>query len=355
MNSEIHLDKIVCSFFLCLVLSTISYTVGKGSEQAIIPAGKHQVRIGSFNIEKLGKDNPYQAKNAAEILKNYDIVAIQEVMNTSATAANNQRGDKGIKALKQILACLNADWDFVLSPEPNGTEKAEITGRLNTFEYYAFIFRKSKIDLIPNSAFLWDEDADPIPDLEDQERQFDREPFIASFKVKNESLDFTLITIHAASRPAKWRRDEIKRLRLVYEKVQDSDPCQNDVFLLGDFNTSVDKKEWEPLKGLPTMKHILTSSDKTTIYKAKGKLSKNQYDTIWYQGFASDEDIIIETAQVHPAWEENFVWPSDICPPVEISTPENKRIWLYGRHVSDHLPVTVILHTDKDTDNFGTT
>jgi len=356
VNSKIHSIKTVCILFIWLMLLSISCAIGKESDQAVDLPGKHQIRMDSFNIEKLGRDDPYQTVNVAVILKNYDIVAVQEVMNIGATGANNQRGAKGIRALRQIVADLDVDWDLVLSSEPNGTENAEITGNFHTFEYYAFIFRKSKIELIPNSAFLWDEEANPILGLEDQERQFDREPFIASFKIKDGMLDFTLITFHAASPSARWRKDEIERLGFVYENVQRSDPNQHDVFLLGDFNTAVDKKEWKVLKGLPTIKHILTSLDKTTIYKAEGRPSKNQYDTIWYQGFASDEDIIVETAQVHPAWEEeDLVWPADISPPARISTPENKLIWFYGKYVSDHLPITVVLYTDKDTDNFGNT
>jgi len=303
VNSIIRSSKTVCLSFVWLMLLSISCAISKEPEQAVMPPGKHQIRMGSFNIEKLGRDDPYQTVNVAVILKNYDIVAVQEVMNYGATVANNQRGGEGIRALRQIAT----DWELVLSSDPNGTEKAKIAVKSHTFEYYAFIFRKSRIELIPNLAFLWDEEANPILELEDQERQFDREPFIASFKVKDGTLDFTLITFHAASPSAGWRKDEIERLGFVYESVQRSDPNQHDVFLLGDFNTDVDKKEWKALKGLPTMEHILTSLDKTTIYKTEGRLSRNQYDTIWYQGLASDEDIVVETAEVHPAWKENLV------------------------------------------------
>ena len=138
-------------------------------------------------------------------------------------------------------------------------------------------------------------------------------------------------------------RDEIGRLKVVYETVQDSNAKQNDVFLLGDFNTNVDKKEWESLKSLPGMKHILTSSNVTTLYKARGRLSKNQYDTIWYQAEYSDEDIIAETAEVHEAWRESIDMPDDVKLPGSIRSDENKKIWLYGKYVSDHLPVVAEL------------
>ncbi len=309
---------------------------------------KNQIRLGSFNIEKLGKDNSFQAKNAAIILKNYDIVAIQEVMNAGAKK-NSPIGTKGTDALKQIVAYLGDDWAYVISPVPNGTLSATNSKAFHTFEYYAFIYRKSKVELIPNSAHLWDESKNPMPGSDDQSRQFDRQPFIASFKAKNGNLDFTLITIHAAEPKAKWRKDEIRRLKIVYEKVQNEDPDQNDVFLMGDFNTNVDKPEWDDLKSIPTMKHILTSKDITTLNKKEGKLSNSQYDTIWYQGKYSDEDIVSDSAQIDQAWKDSLDIPN-VKPKINSSDKDRKLIWYYGKYASDHLPVTVILWTGKDTD-----
>ncbi len=336
-------------FLLILVLFTCFHLCYADSH--LQTSSENQIRLGSFNIEKLGFKKEFQVENAAEILKNYDIVAIQEVMNLGASK-DNPIGTKGIEALKQIVSYLGEDWDYVTSEEPKGPSRAEKSKAFSTFEYYAFIFRKSKIELIEDSAYLWNEQENPMVGLESQERQFDREPFIASFKAKKGNLDFTLITIHVASPAAKWRRDEIKRLAIVYKAVQDSDPNQNDVFLLGDFNTNVDKKEWDDLKVLEGMRHIITSKDATTLDKARGRLSKNQYDTIWYQGQYSDEDVIPGSARVHQAWQEDLKVPEDINIPKKIKGEEAKQIWLYGRHASDHLPVTMLLWSDRDSDNF---
>lgn len=340
--------SLIFVYFLSVVFLSI---FGYCEAVRVFPSDDNQIRLGTFNIEKLGKANEYQAKNAAKILKNYDIVAIQEVMNTGASKTN-PRGEKGIEALKHIVSYLGDNWGYVVSLEPNGTASANRSRAFNTFEYYAFIYRKSKLELVKDSAHLWNELGNPMQGLKDQERQFDREPFIASFKVKNGNLDFTIITIHAAAPAAGWRKDEIKRLAVVYKTVQDSDSKQNDIFLMGDFNTNVDKKEWDNLKSLASTKHILTSSDITTLDKARGRLSKSQYDTIWYQGQYSDEDIIAETAQVHQVWQEDLEKPKDIKVPKKIRNPENRQIWLYGKYASDHLPVTMLLWVDRDTDNF---
>ncbi|MDP2705502.1 MAG: endonuclease/exonuclease/phosphatase family protein [bacterium] len=342
--------KFICTIIFLALLFVSPNTVCY-SDPSVSLSSTTQIRIGTFNIEKLGKDNPYQVKNAAIILKNYDIVAIQEVMNTGATK-NNPLGGKGIEALQEIVAHLGEDWDYVVSPEPNGTANAEKSKAFSTFEYYAFLYRKSKIELVKDSAHVWNESENKMSGLNDQERQFDREPFIASFRAKDGNFDFTIITIHAASPAAQWRKDEIGRLVFVYKTVQDSDESQNDVFLMGDFNTNVDKKEWDSFKSLPNIKHVLISKDVTTLDKARGRLSKSQYDTMWYQDIYSDEDIVPDSAHVHRAWEEDLQTPQGVKIPKKIKGRENKGIWLYGAYASDHLPLTVLLWNNRDADNF---
>ena len=301
------------------------------------------ITLATFNIQNLGREKPDQPKLAAEIIKQFDVVAIQEVMNYG-------NGTKGLEAVNKIVEELGDGWATVVSTEPNGTETAA-AGAMYTFEFYAFIYNTTKVQLV-GAARLWDEAANPVSDLTDQERQFDREPFIASFKAVQGNLDFTVISLHAAAPGNSWRVDEIKRLKHVYETVQAEDPNQNDVFLLGDFNTPVNKPEWSDLKSLSTMMHILTANDKTTINKSEGKLSQNQYDTIWYQANASAEDVVSNSGQVVRAWRAVSDYGSNLAPPAAILLADYQLLWKYGQVVSDHLPVMLVLYADKDTDRF---
>ena len=301
------------------------------------------ITLATFNIQNLGRDKPDQPKLAAEIIKQFDVVAIQEVMNYGG-------GTKGLEAINKIVEELGDGWASVACTEPNGTESAA-SGALHTFEFYAFIYNTAKVQLV-GAARLWDEAANPVSDLTDQERQFDREPFIASFKAVNGNLDFTVISLHAAAPSKSWRDDEIRRLKHVYETVQAEDPNQNDVFLLGDFNTPVDESEWSDLQGLSTMTHILTENDKTTLNKSAGKLSQNQYDTIWYQSSASAEDVVINSGQAVSAWRAVTGYGNDLTPPAAITDTDAQLLWKYGQVVSDHLPVMLVLYADKDTDGF---
>ena len=195
------------------------------------------ITVGTFNLEKLGRDNDFQVPNAVKIIQQFDLVALQEVMNFGG-------GTKGPAAVQAIVTNLGDGWSSVISEQPNGTASAAASAdNPPSFEFYAFIWRTDRVQLIDSSAHLWDEATHPMTGISDQERQFDREPFIASFRTVNGSLDFTVISIHAASPGKSWRDDEIKRLRIVYETMQASDPNQNDVILCGDFNTPVNKSE----------------------------------------------------------------------------------------------------------------
>ncbi len=304
------------------------------------------VMVATFNLEKLGKNNSYQTRNAATIISQFDLVAVQEVMNYG-------EGEDGKQAIQDIVATLDGNWTSIISSEANGTASAAASSdNPPSFEFYAYIWRTDKIALIPGSDYLWDEVGNPDPDLGDQERQFDREPFIASFKTVEGNLDFTMITIHAAAPANSWRDEEIQRLKVVYETVQSSDPHQNDVFLYGDFNTSVDKTEWDSLKSIDSIAHILTASDKTTINKSTGNLSQNQYDTFWYQTRFTSEDIVPNSGQVIAAWNATLSYDPDNTPSDSITDEDARKRWTYSRVVSDHLPVMVALYVNKDTDGF---
>lgn len=304
------------------------------------------ITVATYNIQNLGRNKDYQVPNAVKIIKQFDLVAIQEVMNYG-------QGERGKIAIQAIVDSLGTTWAFIISDEPNGTElAAEASDNPPSFEFYAFIWRIDKIELINNSAFLWDEGSNILSDLTDQERQFDREPFIASFKSVEGDLDFTIINFHAAAPRKSWRDDEIERLKVVYEAIQNRNIDQNDVFLCGDFNTPVNKDEWDELESIDSMSHILTENDQTTIDKRTGKLSQNQYDTFWYQANFTEEDIIEGSGQVLSAWNITMDIDPDLILPNEITDEETKKIWYYSQMVSDHLPVIIVLRNDVDTDNF---
>lgn len=295
--------------------------------------------VATFNIQNLGKNNAFQVRNAARIIQGFDLVAVQEIMNYG-------EGTKGRDSLRAIVNLLGSNWSHSISSEANGT----VTGQPHTFEFSAFLWRNDKLELIPNSSKLWDEDNNPITGLTDQERQFDREPYIASFRTIDGNFDFTVITFHAASPGRPYRRDEIRRLALVYKAIQSADTLQHDVLLCGDFNTPVNKAEWDEVRSISTMTHILTEDNKTTL-RNNGELSNNQYDTFWFQANSTNEDVV--SGNVVEAWNIDLIFDPSQC--TDITDEVNQSRCRYKKSVSDHLPVQIILRTNQDSDKFEDT
>ncbi len=194
----------------------------------------NSISIASFNIRIFTSNSrgDEELKYIVNILKKYDVVAIQELRDQTA--------------LKRTIAQLRdqgLDYGYDISP-PVGRESKEL---------YAFIYRKDKIALLKRGQVYQDVDD-----------EFIREPFYASFK--SGDFDFTLITVHILYGKNKTaRRPEIQELSQVYASIQNEDPKENDVILLGDFNMSPDDQSFSWLKIIPTMTCTIAAPEKTTI------------------------------------------------------------------------------------------
>jgi len=52
-------------------------------------------------------------------------------------------------------------------------------------------------------------------------------------------------------------------LREVFARVQEQSPCEDDVILLGDFNTPAKSRDWDALRGLPTVVNLIPGNEFT--------------------------------------------------------------------------------------------
>ncbi len=168
-----------------------------------------EIRIGSFNADKLGCNNNKNLYSLSKIIKGEDfsIIAIQEVCN-----------EDGINELKQYLG---KGWKSIVS-NPIGRKRYK--------ECYAFLYDESnKVRLGQHEIF------------NDSRDDFAREPFIAEFYHNNKV--YWLINIHIVhggddSPSSKLKRkNEVKALGDVY--LDYSTIKKNDIsftIILGDFN-----------------------------------------------------------------------------------------------------------------------
>lgn len=162
-----------------------------------------QVKLLSWNIENLGKSKSDSTiVFIANTLKNYDVVALQEVV----------AGDGGAQAVGKLADELNrkgAKWDYVISdPTSSSAYKTE---------RYAFLWKTAKVKKIGKA---WLEQKYHL--------EIDREPFYCTFEYNQKQ--FTIANFHAITKN-KQPETEIKYFKYLPEQY----PNLNLLFV-GDFN-----------------------------------------------------------------------------------------------------------------------
>ncbi len=174
-----------------------------------------QISIVSWNLQNLGQSkSPETLEQIADFVRDYDIVAIQEVVA-------GYGGTQAVAALSDILNRKGARWMYVVSdPTQSSAYKTE---------RYAYFWKPFKVQLI-NKPFL-----EKFYALE-----IDREPFFADFKYNGKI--FTLVNFHAITKKMQ-PETEIKYFKF----LPDLYPTKNLIFL-GDFNCPQTHSVFNPLK-----------------------------------------------------------------------------------------------------------
>jgi endonuclease/exonuclease/phosphatase family metal-dependent hydrolase len=146
-----------------------------------------QIKVISWNVENLGKSKSDSTITyIANTLKNYDVVALQEVV----------AGYGGAQAVAKLAEELNrkgSKWDYVIS-DPT-TSSAYKTER------YAFLWKTSKVKKIGEA---WLE--------KKYSQEIDREPYYCTFKYNEKAV--TLVNFHAITK-SKQPETEIKYFKFL--------------------------------------------------------------------------------------------------------------------------------------------
>ena len=269
-------------------------------------AASKSITIASFNSLHLGWNNQKDTSAYCSVLAKYDVIGLVEVMNTEILD----------KVKDKLHSMTSVDWEYVASNKK--------IGRTTYKEYYAIIYRSDKTQFVTGSSRVWDDAGD----------KFEREPFIATFKSGN--FDYTIILIHTAfGDNVSVRRAEAAELASVFNAVQDEDPKENDILLMGDFNLPASDPGWQNLKAITTMQYEIPDTTLTTL-NSKGVLSSS-YDNIWFQGQYTNWEFA-GTASVDYYYAVTF--KDDPNP--------GKRAF---KRVSDHVPVYAVFYVSKDDDD----
>lgn len=208
-----------------------------------------QPKLLSWNIENLGSSKSNSEIGfIANTLRDYDIVAIQEVV----------AGDGGAQAVAKLADELNrkgAKWDYTISdPTSSSAYKTE---------RYAFLWKTSKIRKIGKA---WLEKKYHL--------EIDREPYFCTFQYENKQ--FTVVNFHAITKKMQ-PETEIKYFKFLPAEY----PTLNLIFA-GDFNCPQSHTVFFPLKKmgyLPILVNQKTSLKKECV---NGNCLASEFDNIFY-------------------------------------------------------------------------
>ncbi|MEO0471269.1 MAG: endonuclease/exonuclease/phosphatase family protein [Bacteroidota bacterium] len=246
--------------------------------------------IVSWNIQDLGRSkDARELGRMAEILKDYDLIAIQEVV------AKDPAGAKAVAQLADLLNRSGANWDYRIS-DPTRSPSPYISER------YAFLWKKRAFRL----------KSPPRLDTQLAERCF-REPYLAKFMHLKSQQAFWLVNFHAR------KHDQQPEIEINALSEMPGRFAEAPLILAGDFNVYQQDKIWQIFYN----QHYQSALHKipTTL---KRKCSKGQY-------FLHPIDNILFPDAFHKVSAERIDFVQD-C-----------RSLSAARGLSDHAPVMVQL------------
>lgn len=210
------------------------------------------ITICSWNIQHFGKSKKdAQMSFIANTLKDFDIVAIQEVASTI-------EGEKAVVRLQDKLdsICKTCAWDFEISPIN--------TGNPNQKERYVYFWKKTRVKK-EGQGWLDPHYSDSI----------EREPFFSDFSINGKK--FTMVNFHAVPK-GKQPEKEIKFFKYYPELYSDKH-----LIFMGDFNLKHTHSVYGPLKkkGYPP----ILENEKTTLRMKciNGDCLASYYDNFYYE------------------------------------------------------------------------
>ena len=193
---------------------------------------QNPILIVSWNIRDFGKSkSPEEIERIADIVKAYDVVALQEVVAGPG-------GSQAVAYLADILNRKGTKWDYRIS-DPTRSPKYKT-------EKYAFLWKTNKVQLIGRPTLVKEVAAKVF-----------REPYKATFKFNGRET--TILNYHSR------RFDETPEIEVAALAQYLSNQNSRNWLLLGDFNLSANSMAFNAFKILGF--DALLENQKTTLKK----------------------------------------------------------------------------------------
>lgn len=282
-------------------------------DQPLAAAGAGTIRLGSWNIKKLGHGASKDFALVSQIIEShYDIVAVVEVM---------QKGG-GHAGYDDLLAQLGAGWAGVVTDDPRPNTSS------GNSEFYAILFRPVRVRLCNGwTGLVYHTDNSGSaggggPDL------FAREPAFACFATTRANgtagFDFLLAAYHATFDDIGDIQSEVQNMDQVFASMAAARPGERDLLISGDFNL-------KPTDLTATIAQQVRTIGTGSTIRIDGSLTNNLYDHLIAFDLAATTEMIA---------------PDEVLDLRNLAA-SNKAFF---NTVSDHLPLVARFRIDADDD-----
>lgn len=219
------------TFFISFVLflSTISQPY---AFSATLSSADKTIRICSFNVQFLGNSATRDNIALASILKDYDIVVIQELLSPpyAGKFPNGEPFKPNPKSAKFFDAMRNLGFQYILSEEDTGTGD-KIHSNSSSTEWWVTFYKSNMVKQANDlpSGFLAEDRSN--------NNDYERVPYAFAFRTMDEKMDFVLISVHL--QPDSSKADKARRkheLSSIASWIDNHDKKEKDFIILGDMN-----------------------------------------------------------------------------------------------------------------------
>ncbi len=334
-------------FLLVLFVCIFSLIIANpaSNNYSSFASGDAAISICSFNIQFLGQSNDRDNDALAKILKDFDIVVIQEVLappyKGTYPDGTNYNPDKRVTGFFDKMSA--EGFDYVLSPEDTGPGK-ENHKNSNATEWWVTFYKPEKVKAavdLPNGFLEEDRTANEF---------YDRVPYAFAFRTLDDNLDFDLISVHL--RPDNSSEDKLRRkeeLTAIRDWIDDNDETEKDFIILGDMNIS----DYDELRDVtPGGFSSLNDECRSTNTNVNGP---KPYDHVMYRSrFTKEVDkkfdfrVFNLVEAMRPYWISEEPYPGGAVNPIEQPEYNHNK---FRKYYSDHNPVLFrLIIPDKDDD-----
>ncbi len=330
-------------------ITTSEGTEGSATVEADKPSNvemtvtNSRLKICTFNIQFLGSFKKRDNKALADLLKEFDIVVIQELVAPPVDGVypDGTPYKADVEAASFFKAMAEKGFEHKLSEEDTGTGE-EIHKKSSATEWWVSFYKPDKVGLATDlpGGFLAD-DRSNHPDYE-------RVPYAFPFRDIGGSLDFVLISVHlmpGGNEEGTARRKQ--EIQAIYQWIEANNSKEKDFIILGDMNIEDEEELADVLpEGYESLNNECRRTN--TLINDKPGNGAKPYDHIMYHSTftAKEVDLQFDCQVINLIDAMKASWTAPETYPGEPYVHN-----LFKQYYSDHHPVRFQLIPPQQDDD----